>query len=189
MAIVVFPDGSALVSGGPDRNELFLFTAAGGQATTPLATEPYPIYDMALDASGNLWATTGGGPLVELDPQTGAILGQFGDSLTQSLAIQPSHRADLRLLGRRHRDLRSHDPDVPPLQRPRVGSLAFAPDGTLWAAAWPQDPGRRRRFVNSPARTRSRRTTTRNSCSSSTALSNSIAFGLPGTDAGGPAVH
>src|SRR6516165_10733021 len=49
-------------------------TTAGGQAGTPLATLPEPIYDMALDASGHIWATTGGGPLVELDPQTGAVL-------------------------------------------------------------------------------------------------------------------
>ena len=42
--------------------------ATGGQAGTPLATLAEPIYDMALDAAGNIWATTGGGPLLELDP-------------------------------------------------------------------------------------------------------------------------
>ncbi len=163
MAIVVFPDGSALVSGGPDRNELFSFTVAGGQATTPLATEPFPIYDMALDAAGNLWATTGGGPLLELDPQTGAILGQYGDSLTQSLAIQPGTGLDLRLLGRRHRDLQPHDPDLQPLQRParrqpglRAGRLAL---GRRLAPG----PGRRRRVRRRtpPTPTRSPRSTIR----------------------------
>src|SRR6202030_1461557 len=77
-------------SGGPARDQLFSYTAEGGQAGTPLATEPFPLYDMALDAAGNLWATTGGGTPLELNPQTGAIIGQYGDGLTQSLAIQPS---------------------------------------------------------------------------------------------------
>ena len=45
---------------------------------------------MAFDAAGHLWATTGGGPLLELDAATGAILGQHGDSLTQTLAIDPA---------------------------------------------------------------------------------------------------
>src|SRR5262249_50751621 len=89
MALLVLPDGSLLASGGPARNQLFHFTTGGGQAGTPLATLPEPIYDMALHASGNLWATTGGGPLLELNVQTGAVIAQYGDSLTQSLAFQP----------------------------------------------------------------------------------------------------
>ena len=47
------PDGSVLVSGGPGRNQLFRFTAEGGRPATPLATVPFPIYDMAFDTSGN----------------------------------------------------------------------------------------------------------------------------------------
>ena len=139
LAIVTFPDGSALVSGGPARNELFDFTPEGGEAQTPLATEPFPIYDMALDAAGNLWATTGGGPLLELNPQTGALIGQFGDSLTQSLAIQPSTRLIYVSSGKGIEifnpttDTFTHFSDL------RVGSLAFATDGSLWAAAWPQN--------------------------------------------------
>ena len=139
MAILAMPDGSVLASGGPDRNELFSFTSAGGQAGTPLATLPFPIYDMALDASGNVWATTGGGPLLELDAATGAILGQFGDSLTQSLAIQPgtgliyvSSGSGVEIFNP-VTDTFSLYSDI------RVGSLAFAPDGSLWAAAWPDN--------------------------------------------------
>jgi YD repeat-containing protein len=139
VAIVVFPDGSALVSGGPDRNQLFAFTAEGGEADTPLATEPFPIYDMALDASGHLWATTGGGPLLQLDPQTGAVLGTYGDSLTQSLAIQPgtgliyvSSGGGIEVFNPTTQAF-THFSDL------RVGSLASAPDGTLWAATWPHN--------------------------------------------------
>ncbi|MCB1964700.1 MAG: APHP domain-containing protein, partial [Candidatus Accumulibacter sp.] len=90
LAILVLPDGSVLASGGAARNQLFRFNSDGGMAATPLATLAQPIYDMALDGSGNLiWATTGGGPLLKLDATSGEILGQFGDGLTQSLAIQP----------------------------------------------------------------------------------------------------
>jgi len=139
VAIVSFPNGSALVSGGPARNQLFSFTAEGGPAETPLATEPFPIYDMALDTAGNLWATTGGGPLLELNPQTGAMIGQFGDSLTQSLAIQPgtgliyvSSGKGIEIFDPTTRTF-THFSDL------RVGSLAFAPDSSLWAATWPHN--------------------------------------------------
>ena len=50
---------------------------------------PYPIFNLAFDADGRLWATTGGGPLLELDPDTGAILGQYGDGITMALAVEP----------------------------------------------------------------------------------------------------
>ena len=83
VAIVVMPDGSVLVSGGPGRNQLFHLSSAGGAVGAPLATLPYPIYDMAFDSAGDLWATTGGGPLLELNPTTGSILGSYSDSLTQ----------------------------------------------------------------------------------------------------------
>ena len=77
-------DGSVLVSGGPGRNELFQLPRRGVPSGRRWPPNRIPIYDMALDAAGNLWATTGGGPLLELNPTTGAILGQYGDSLTQS---------------------------------------------------------------------------------------------------------
>jgi hypothetical protein len=48
-----------------------------------------PIFDLALDANGRLWATTGGGALLELDPASGAILAEHGDGITQALAIHP----------------------------------------------------------------------------------------------------
>ncbi len=152
LAIVAFPDGSALVSGGPARDQLFSFTAEGGQAGTPLATEPFPIYDMALDAAGNLWATTGGGPLLELNPQTGAIIGQYGDSLTQSLAIQPSTGLIYVSSGKGIEIFNPTTQSFTHFSDLRVGSLAFAPDGSFWAATWPQNQNDVIEFVpDSPA--------------------------------------
>jgi hypothetical protein len=146
VALLPLPDGRVLASGGPGRNQLFLFTAAGGQAGSPVATLAEPVYDMARDSSGDLWATTGGGPLLELDPSTFAVIGQFGDSLTQSLAIQPgtgliyvSSGNGIEVFDPATQKF-SHFSDI------RVGSLAFAPDGTLWAATWPHNQGQVVRF-------------------------------------------
>ncbi|MBL8482577.1 MAG: hypothetical protein JNJ60_10290, partial [Rhodocyclaceae bacterium] len=85
VALLPLPDGTLLASGGAARNQLFLFPRQGGTAGTPFATLPYPIYDLALDASGDfIWAATGGGPLLKLDAATGAIVERYGDGLTQT---------------------------------------------------------------------------------------------------------
>src|SRR5262249_44462317 len=139
VAIVVLADGTALVSGGAGRNQLFAISPEGGQVSTPLATEPLPIYDMAVDNAGHLWAATGGGPLIQLDPKTGAILGRFGDSLTQSLAIQPGND---RIFVTSGSGIEVFDPASQTFTHYsdlRAGGIAFAPDGTLWAATWPHD--------------------------------------------------
>ena len=60
-----------------------------GPAGAPLATLPYQIFALAFDSQGHLWAATGGGPLLQLDPTTGAIVNQFGDGVTLALAVDP----------------------------------------------------------------------------------------------------
>ena len=71
--MLALPDGTLLASGGASRNQLFRFSPRRRAAGTPLATLPYPIYELALDANGTvIWAATGGGPLLKLDPATGA---------------------------------------------------------------------------------------------------------------------
>ncbi|MBL8480671.1 MAG: putative Ig domain-containing protein, partial [Rhodocyclaceae bacterium] len=114
---------------------------------------PYPIYDLALDASGDfIWAATGGGPLLKLDAATGAIVERYGDGLTQTLAIQPGSGLIYIASGGGIEIFHpltgsfSHFSDI------RVGSLAFAPDGTLWAAAWPHDQNKIIRFSGTPVR-------------------------------------
>ena len=151
MAVLVMPDGSVLVSGGASRNQLFKFSSEGGQAGTPLATLPEPIYDLALDTSRNaIWAATGGGPLYELDATTGAVLAQFGDSLTQALAIQPGTGLIYVSSGN---GIEVFDPTTQAFSHfsdIRVGSLAFAPDGTLWAVTWPHNQGQIIAFTGTP---------------------------------------
>ena len=141
MAIVERPDATILASGGPSRNELFVLPATGGPAGTPLATLPFPVYALAFDPSGSLWASTGGGPLLKLDPNAGAVLGQYGDGLTQALAINPTTGLIYVSTGS---GIDTFDPATmtfTAFSKVRVGSLAFAPDGTLWGVEWPSDQG------------------------------------------------
>src|SRR3546814_3847725 len=78
MAIVETPDGDILISGGANRGTIWRSDARGGAAGTPLVELDVPVFNMAFDKEGRLWATTGGGALLRLDPDTGAVLGSFG---------------------------------------------------------------------------------------------------------------
>ncbi len=141
VAIVVKPDGTILASGGPARNQLYQFPTTGGTAATPLATVPYPVFDMKFDAQGNLWAATAGGPLLQLDPNTGAILAQYGNDLTQTLAIDPKS-GDIYVSS--GNGIEKFDPTTQTFSHfsnVRVGDLNFAPDGTLWGVSWPTSEG------------------------------------------------
>ncbi len=140
MALAQEPDGTFLVSGGPDRNELFHVGKTGGAVTTPLATEPFPIYNLAFDSQGNLWATTGGGPLVQLDPATGDVLGEFGDAVELGLAIDPSTgliyvgtSTGVDTFNPANDTFTAYSRDL----NLRVASLAFDSQGNLWATTWP----------------------------------------------------
>src|SRR3546814_18590453 len=59
-------------------------------AGTPLAQLEEPVFNMAFDREGRLWATTGGGALLLLDPATGAVLDRFGDGVTIAIAVDPA---------------------------------------------------------------------------------------------------
>jgi YD repeat-containing protein len=137
LAILVEPDGSVIVSGGENRGALYRFSEFGGRAVNPFVVFDEPVYDMAYGLDGRLWASTGGGQLLELDPSSFAILGRYGESLTQALAVDPdsgdiyvSSGDGIEIFDPRTLALR-HFSDV------RVDDLAFAPDGTLWGSSWP----------------------------------------------------
>ncbi len=138
MAIVTFPDGTSLISGGTNRSSLYKFSLEGGRATSPLATLPWPVFDLALDSLGRLWATTGGGPLLQIDSTNGAIVQEYGDGLTQALAIDP---ADGRIYVSSGNGVERFDPVTETFthfSNTRVGSLAFSSVGDLWGALWPE---------------------------------------------------
>ncbi|MCH2247748.1 MAG: putative Ig domain-containing protein, partial [Crocosphaera sp.] len=140
MAIALRPDGSILASGGTGRNQLYVIPPQGeNQAPVLLLqTLSHPIFDLAYDETENLWATTGGGPLLQLDANTGEILQEYGDGITQSLAIHPDTGLIYVSSGN---GIEIFDPSTASFSHYsdiRVGNLAFAPDGQLWATTWPE---------------------------------------------------
>ncbi|MHB8955464.1 MAG: putative Ig domain-containing protein [Pirellulaceae bacterium] len=175
MAIVEAPDGSILVSGGTSRSYIYRFEATGGEAGAPWAEVDYPIFNMAFDSTGQLWATTGGGPLLQLDPVTGEILNRFGDGLTIALAIEPGTD---RIFVSSGKGLEIFDPATQMFshysrdQYLRVGSLAYDTLGDLWATTWPD----RKQVVRFNDRRRAEAMLTFDEAV------DSIAFGQAGTD-------
>jgi YD repeat-containing protein len=153
MALVELADGSFLVSGGEARTELFHFSSEGGEAGDALIELDYPIFGLALASDGSLWATTGGGPLLQLDPATGEILHQYGDGLAIALAIAPDSN---EIYVSSNQGIEVFHPETGAFthfsrdDNLRVGSLAFDADGTLWATTWPD----RRQIVKFNARGR-----------------------------------
>ncbi len=140
LGIAFTPDGkNVLISGGAGRNVLWKLSLSGGSVATPLATLDVPIYDMAFDNKGRLWATTGGGPLVLLDPATGQIVRRFGDGLNLGLAVDPNSS---RIFVSSKRGVEIFDTatsQFTPFSQTRVDGLAFAPNGTLWGVSWPNN--------------------------------------------------
>ncbi|MAE66325.1 MAG: hypothetical protein CMJ18_18805, partial [Phycisphaeraceae bacterium] len=143
MAIALLEDGSVLASGGVNRGSLYRIGIEGGAVGDPIATLPYPVFDLAIDADGNAWATTGGGPLLKLDPETGAILDTFGEGLTQALAIDSSTGL---IYVSSSRGVEIFDPQSETFTHfsdLRAGSLALRPPAfegaasVLWATTWP----------------------------------------------------
>ncbi len=154
MAIAETPDGDILISGGPTRGWIYRLPADGGDVLTPWAEVSYPIFNLAFDGGGRLWATTGGGPLLELNPDTGAILGEYGDGITMAMAIDPTTGliyvakgavwsggvngaygggGGVEVFNPATATFTHYSKDL----NLRVASLAFAPDGSLWATTWP----------------------------------------------------
>ena len=75
-----------------------------------------------------------------MDPETGAIVNEFGDGLTMALAIESetgliyvSSGKGVEIFDPVTQQFSHYSRDL----NLRVGSLAFAPDGSLWAATWP----------------------------------------------------
>ncbi|HND51258.1 MAG TPA: putative Ig domain-containing protein, partial [Pirellulaceae bacterium] len=140
LGIAFSADGRSIyVSGGAGRNELYRFGVGGGQAVTPLATLDVPLYDMLVDANGLLWATTGGGPLVQLDPDTGEILNRYSDGVTLGMAAIAGTSQFYVATSSGVQRFDSSTGKFSPFSSTRVDGLAIAPDGSLWGATWPHD--------------------------------------------------
>ncbi|WP_415233615.1 putative Ig domain-containing protein, partial [Pseudorhodobacter sp.] len=144
LALLGLADGSVLFSGGPDRGWLYRVAKDGTGAEQPLARLGTPIYGLAQDGAGRIWATSGGGALLELDLTSGDIIGQYGDGITQAVAVKGEGQlyvstGDGIAVFDRASGL------LTPFSDMRVDDLALAPDGTLWGTSWP-DRGKVLRF-------------------------------------------
>ena len=143
LAMVELPDHSFLVSAGQLRNEVFQYSKQGGHNTTPLFTLNEPVLDMALDAVGQLWVMTGS-ELLQMDTSSGAVLrrlrGPGQDPLTHALAIRPGSGEIYVSSGNGIEIFYPNETDPAKawkhFSNQRVGDLAFAPDGRLWAVRW-----------------------------------------------------
>ncbi|EXI65626.1 MAG: rhombotarget A [Candidatus Accumulibacter adjunctus] len=143
-ALVEMPDGTILASAGALRNEIHRYGADGLQtadrAGAPLFVLDAPVIDLQVDAFGRLWAMSGN-QLLQLDPASGHVLQRLrapGDQpLTHALAIDPATGEIYVSSGA---GILVYDPAASDssqawksFSRQRVGDLAFAPDGRLWA--------------------------------------------------------
>ncbi len=136
LALFVDTDGSVIVSAGPNRGWLYRIPATGGAAGEPFATLSEPVFDLARDLDGQLWATTGGGTLVKLD-ETGAVRASYGAGITQSLALD---RATGQFYVTSADGIELFDPRTGQFRHfsdRRVDDIAVGPDGRLWATSWP----------------------------------------------------
>ena len=140
LALLELPSRGFWISGGTNRNQLFSYGVDGG-AGTLIAELPYPIYSLTSDASGRLWATTGGGPLLKLDPITGRILAKYGDGLLTSAVVDP---VTGQLFVTSSGGVEKFDPATGAFTKfsrdlnLRFGSLAIDNSGNLWGTVWPE---------------------------------------------------
>ncbi len=176
MALAQAPDGSVLVSGGASRNELFRDSR---RPAAPRARR-WPRYRTRSSRWRSTTAATsgpptGGGPLLQLDPTTGAIVNQFGDGVTLALAVNPKTEPDLCLDRARASPSSTRRPTPSPSTAATRTCVSRAwrsmTSGNLWAVTWPDA----RQVVEFDAHARAQVKLTFNSDIQS------IAFGRQGT--------
>ena len=138
MAIVELEDGNILISGGYDRGSIYKLDRVGGNVGTPWVDLDVPVFDLKIDSNGSIWATTGGGALLQLNGDTGEIIGEYGDGLTQSIAIDETTGLIYVSSGDGIEIFNPVDESFTRFSNLRVGNLEFDNDGQLWATRWPK---------------------------------------------------
>ncbi|MEO1373932.1 MAG: hypothetical protein AAFW70_06360 [Cyanobacteria bacterium J06635_10] len=137
-AIAILDNGDVITSGGNNRGSLYRFDREGGEASVPFAILKYPVFDLALDNDGFLWGVTGGSALIKLDPQSGQIVKEYGDSITTGLAINPNNGLIYVASGNGIEVFNPVTEEFTSYSNIRVDNLAIAQDGTLWATTYPK---------------------------------------------------
>ena len=143
VALVSLANGQVLISAGSQRQAVYRVDAQGGRAVTPLFELNSPIYDMTVDALGQLWVLTGQS-LLQVDIDSGTVLrtvhGPQREPLTHALAIHPTTGEIYVASGNGIEIFKPTETDATKawqhFSNQRVGDLSFASDGRLWAVAW-----------------------------------------------------
>ncbi len=137
LALLERPDGTFVVSGGENRGALYVFGEVGGNALAPAQQLDTPVFDLKFDGSGGLWATSGGGQLLQLDPTTLQVAQRFGDGLTQALAWDAAKGIFYVSSGDGVETFNPLTQQFGHFSNVRVDDLEVAPNGELWGTSWP----------------------------------------------------
>ncbi|MCA9169348.1 MAG: hypothetical protein KDB23_16860, partial [Planctomycetales bacterium] len=148
LGLAFAPDSDwVYVSGGAGRNEIYRVDRTGGNADQPWVTLDVPIYDMAFDNDGRLWATTGGEGLVQLDPESGQVVRTIATGMALGMAMDAEANrmyiattTGVQVMNLETLNLFRFSPT-------RVDGLAIDANGTVWGTAWPNG-GQVLRFDN-----------------------------------------
>ena len=143
LAVAADSSGQVFFSGGPGRDELYVLRGeeSGGSGSAADRLDAYPpglpIYDMAFDAAGQLWATTGGQSLLQIDPASGRILRRIGGGISLGIAAVPGQNVMMVATTGGIVELDTVTGDLTPFSDVRVDSIAVAADGTVYGTGWP----------------------------------------------------
>ena len=139
LAMASSPDGKWLyASGGNGRNELVRIPlTTSSREPQKLSSLTSPIYELAFDAAGQLWASTGGEGLLQLDPVTGTVIDSFGVGVALGIASIPGQTALYVATAGGVLKFNTATRTFEAFSDIRVDSLAVDADGTLYGTQWP----------------------------------------------------
>ncbi len=140
LAMATSPDEQWLyVSGGEGRNRLYRMPLnASTRQPELLATLTSPIYELVFDEAGQLWATTGGAGLLQLDPTTGTPIDSIGAGIALGIVSIPNETALYIATTGGVLKFNTATRSLQPFSNVRVDSLAIDRDGTLYGTQWPK---------------------------------------------------
>ncbi len=140
LAMAVSRDGKWLyVVGGDGRNDLYrILLSSGTHAAEFLLSLDRPIYEMVFDEANQLWASSGGQGLLQLDPSNGTIIDSYGAGVALGMVSIPGQTALYVATAGGVLKFNTATRRFETFSTVRVDSLAIDADGTLYGTQWPE---------------------------------------------------